>query len=243
MGRKYVRDRRGRFASVGATARGGRLTNLSGKRYERQTMTAGARTGVLRPGAVRPAAPAAAVPRSGRVPFSRPRPGNSIRPAKLPGRGMRKIDRAADTLNQAGQHLGRARKIADRLDRIGTRDALSSKAMDREIARQAGQVSTARTVVQRRMQRAFNVQNGRNPQIGSRALFVYQAQLRQLGAPANQRSAFRRKPMTPKEAARAKAKRDAADRKRLDAALKQEMRDMLKSSKPKPPRKPRKKKS
>jgi hypothetical protein len=35
--RTYVRDRRGRFATVGATARGGRLTNASGKRYATET--------------------------------------------------------------------------------------------------------------------------------------------------------------------------------------------------------------
>lgn len=37
MARRYVRDRRGRFASVGATARGGRLTNLKGERYATET--------------------------------------------------------------------------------------------------------------------------------------------------------------------------------------------------------------
>ncbi len=90
MGRRYVRDRRGRFASVGATARGGRLTNLSGKRYAGRTMTATARSGVLRPGAIRrPMAAAPAGPANARVPFNRPQPGNSIRPAKLPGRAMR----------------------------------------------------------------------------------------------------------------------------------------------------------
>ena len=37
MARRYVRDRRGRFATTGATARGGRLTRESGSRYATQT--------------------------------------------------------------------------------------------------------------------------------------------------------------------------------------------------------------
>ena len=41
-GRRYVRDARGRFASVGATARGGRLGKASGKRA---TVTAKAKGG------------------------------------------------------------------------------------------------------------------------------------------------------------------------------------------------------
>lgn len=37
MARRYTRDRRGRFSSTGATARGGRLTTMAGKRYATQT--------------------------------------------------------------------------------------------------------------------------------------------------------------------------------------------------------------
>jgi hypothetical protein len=37
MARRYARDRRGRFSSTGATARGGRLTSMAGKRYATQT--------------------------------------------------------------------------------------------------------------------------------------------------------------------------------------------------------------
>ena len=38
--RRYVRDNRGRFASTGATSRGGRLKTASGKKRETQTMKA-----------------------------------------------------------------------------------------------------------------------------------------------------------------------------------------------------------
>lgn len=50
MARKYVRDNRGRFASVGATGRGGRLKTASGKKRATQTMKAsgGQRAGAIR---------------------------------------------------------------------------------------------------------------------------------------------------------------------------------------------------
>jgi hypothetical protein len=47
--RTYVRDRRGRFATVGATARGGRLTRESGSRYatEKKAIAGGKRAGTI----------------------------------------------------------------------------------------------------------------------------------------------------------------------------------------------------
>jgi len=42
MARKYARDNRGRFASVGATARGGRLKTAGGSKRQTQTMQASA---------------------------------------------------------------------------------------------------------------------------------------------------------------------------------------------------------
>lgn len=42
MARRYTRDNRGRFASVGATARGGRLRTASGNKRERVTASPGA---------------------------------------------------------------------------------------------------------------------------------------------------------------------------------------------------------
>jgi len=70
-GRKYVRDNRGRFATTGATARGGRLKTASGKKRATQTVkakTGGKPAGAIKgkikrdPGAAKPAAakPAAA---------------------------------------------------------------------------------------------------------------------------------------------------------------------------------------
>ena len=64
-GRKYVRDNRGRFATTGATARGGRLKTASGKKRATQTVktkTGGKPAGAIKgkikrdPGAAKPAA-------------------------------------------------------------------------------------------------------------------------------------------------------------------------------------------
>ena len=203
---------------------------MSGKRYERQTMTASRAGGVLRPGAGKSAVVDA--PRSGRVPSPRPKPASNIRPSKrIPGGGQRKVgkavDKIADNLNSMGQSLKRARGLSNSIDRMSARDALRPSRLDREIARQGGMMAPARRVIQRRQQRAFSVQNGRNPQIGSKALFVYQAQLRQLGTPSNQRQSFRRKPMTSKQAARAKVSREKADMKRLDTALKADLKQQM----------------
>ena len=50
MARRYARDNRGRFASVGATARGGRLKTAGGNKRQTQTMQASAapRAGAIR---------------------------------------------------------------------------------------------------------------------------------------------------------------------------------------------------
>ena len=106
-----------------------------------------------------------------------------------------------------------------KMGRSQTREALSSSNLDREIARQSGATKVARTTVQRRQQRAFNVQNGRNPRIGSKALYVYQSQLRELGSTSNKRVPFRRKPMTEAQAKKAASARNAADQKRLLKAI------------------------
>jgi len=77
-GRKYVRDNRGRFATTGATARGGRLKTASGKKRATQTVkakTGGKPAGAIKgkikrdPGAAKPAAakPAAAKRKSKKV--------------------------------------------------------------------------------------------------------------------------------------------------------------------------------
>jgi hypothetical protein len=67
MARRYVRDNRGRFASVGATARGGRLRTASGNKRQTQTMQASAapRAGAIRGKVKRDPAAASRVGQSG----------------------------------------------------------------------------------------------------------------------------------------------------------------------------------
>jgi len=73
-GRKYVRDSIGRFATTGATARGGRLKTASGKKRATQTVkakTGGKPAGAIKgkikrdPGAAKPAAAKTKLKRSG----------------------------------------------------------------------------------------------------------------------------------------------------------------------------------
>jgi hypothetical protein len=73
-GRRYTRDNRGRFATVGATARGGRLATASGNKRATQTAkigggspkgTVGKPKG-LKPGSIKPKASAKSVGRSGK---------------------------------------------------------------------------------------------------------------------------------------------------------------------------------
>jgi len=57
MARRYTRDNRGRFASVGATARGGRLATASGNKRETQTARisgGGAGSTVAKPKGLKP---------------------------------------------------------------------------------------------------------------------------------------------------------------------------------------------
>ena len=72
MARRYVRDRRGRFASVGATARGGRLTNMSGKRYKTETKEIAGGKPASTIGKNRKAKPAAAKPAPASKPKAKP---------------------------------------------------------------------------------------------------------------------------------------------------------------------------
>jgi hypothetical protein len=57
-GRRYVRDNKGRFASTGATARGGRLATASGNKRATQTMQAegGAKGTIGKPKGLKPTA-------------------------------------------------------------------------------------------------------------------------------------------------------------------------------------------
>jgi hypothetical protein len=132
------------------------------------------------------------------------------------------------------KNIQKASSLMRGMDRTAAREALSSRRLDREIVRQSGGLRGARQTIQRRQQRAFNVQNGRNPQIGSKALYQYQYQLRELGSAANRRVPYSRKRMTPAQTKKAADKRTAVDKKRLLDAINADMKASMAKPKPKP---------
>jgi len=128
-GRKYVRDNRGRFATTGATARGGRLKTASGKKRATQTVkakTGGKPSGAIKgkikrdPGAAKPTAANSAratgklarpvakgnIRRTG----GRLGPKNTIKPG--PKSPRTKMNRAIDNVIKKGKALkGSAEKL------------------------------------------------------------------------------------------------------------------------------------
>ena len=226
MARRYARDNKGRFSSTGATARGGRLRTSSGSK--RATVTAKASG----------AAPKGTISKTKR---NKPATAaNSIRPIARSKPAASKIvpitRKKKPTIKEKAKEV---KGLMRKMGRSQTREALSSSNLDREIARQSGATKVARTTVQRRQQRAFNVQNGRNPRIGSKALYVYQSQLKELGSTSNKRVPFRRKPMTEAQAKKAASARNAADQKRLLKAINADTKSrMTRAPKPKRKRKP-----
>lgn len=128
MARRYTRDNRGRFASVGATARGGRLATASGKKRETQMakIKGGAASGTigkpkgLKPGAIKakPAAKSAAR-RADRAEANIPMRG--VRGRRLDAEITRNVnaqkrqERAADKARnrQAKTEVSRAKKLRD----------------------------------------------------------------------------------------------------------------------------------
>lgn len=224
MARRYARDNRGRFSSTGATARGGRLRTASGGK--RATVTAKA-SGPAAKGTI------------SKAKRSKPSVANNIRPTGRPSKPANKISpitrKPKPTIKEKAKEV---KNLMRGMDRTAAREALSSRRLDREIVRQSGGLRGARQTIQRRQQRAFNVQNGRNPQIGSNALYQYQSQLRELGSAANRRVPYSRKRMTPAQAKKAADKRTAVDKKRILDAINADLKASIPKPNPKRKRKP-----
>jgi len=203
MARRYVRDRRGRFATVGATARGGRLTNTSGKRYATETkaIAGAAPKGTLRPGKRKPAAmPDAA---SNIRPLSR---GATGAPRALRANAVRSFDpksprlRSAQLNRQVNKDLGGLPTFKDRLGDLGSRVNAITTRMDRRIAanianrnssnpgkkivsqasRNAASNRPGIKVIQRRGQRAADAA-ARGSKPAQQALNIYDNQLAYTG--------------------------------------------------------------
>jgi len=150
-GRKYVRDNRGRFATTGATARGGRLKTKSGKKRATQTVkakTGGKPSGAIKgkikrdPGAAKPAAakPAAAKRKSKKV-------------------SADKVSRIADRLNKVSTTTG-ARQGVKALNRAQV--AVRAK---RFLSRKAGGVSALNSSGASRADKIKSVQSSINTRI------------------------------------------------------------------------------
>jgi len=201
MARRYVRDRRGRFASVGATARGGRLTNTSGKRYATETkgIAGAAPKGTLRPGKRKPAAmPDAA---SNIRPLSR---GATGAPRALRANAVRAFDPKSPRLRNAqlGRQISREMKNTQpskletlkgrmdamtlRMDRRGAADIANrnssntGKRIISEVGRNTVSNRPGVKVIQRRGQRAADAA-ARGSKPAQRALSIYDNQLAYTG--------------------------------------------------------------
>lgn len=127
MARRYTRDNRGRFASVGATARGGRLATASGnKRASVKGKIEGAvPSGTIRPGR-RSAKPAAAAPVTT---AGRQRVRGNFRPQNLLTRTDAKTSKGYGT--DAKANVAEARR---RIEAKGATSALKSNKRSSSVA-------------------------------------------------------------------------------------------------------------
>lgn len=203
MARRYVRDRKGRFASVGATARGGRLTNMSGKRYATETkrIAAAGPAGTIRPGKRKTVAAKAVAAASNIRPLSRGKTGapralraNAVRSfePKSPGLRSQQLGRqiARDLKNAPPSKLdtlkGRMDAMTLRMDRRGAADIANrnssntGKRIISEVGRNTVSNRPGVKVIQRRGQRAAAAA-ARGSKPAQRAREIYNNQLAYTG--------------------------------------------------------------
>jgi hypothetical protein len=121
-GRKYVRDSIGRFATTGATARGGRLKTKSGKKRATQTVkakTGGKPSGAIKgkikrdPGAAKPAAAKPAAAKRKKTDLQRMQQADRIM-GKLAKRQKAVVDKAPslnEGLKQVRRNNARAARV------------------------------------------------------------------------------------------------------------------------------------
>jgi len=140
MARRYVRDNRGRFASVGATTRGGRLRTAAGNKRAAVTMQGPKRAGTvakprgLKPGAV--AARRAAAQRAAKKAGKATEKQRNLREFMTQNRGAVARDYRSDAqafrtrLPKKEQTAGGAKTVG------GALEALASKSYQRNASRQ-----------------------------------------------------------------------------------------------------------
>jgi len=114
-GRRYVRDNRGRFASVGATARGGRLATASGNKRATQTerLAGGKPAGIISKQAKATAKPAATSPKQSSGRRRRPTAAESRAKGLTPISEIRERQSAAG----AARDASRTRRVQSNMTR------------------------------------------------------------------------------------------------------------------------------
>lgn len=128
-GRRYARDRQGRFSSTGATARGGRLTTAKGKAYStvRTRGPAAGMAGTIKPGkrkaAITASNPASGIRKTGGL--SRIQPSNNVARTAGDRRGPLALKsnaiRTYKPVTAAGGEAAFVRRVGKTVDSVKTK--------------------------------------------------------------------------------------------------------------------------
>lgn len=141
---------------------------------------------------------------------------------------MRRIDADMDrSLRNIGDMLASIRRTERAIwqsDREGHKLAMSPSAVDRLLASRSGMTRGARRAIQRRLERALTVANGRNPGTGWKALSRYRAELDRLPRYASRVQPFGRGDKAARIAQQSRQRSEARWKLDLDDALRSDIR-------------------
>jgi len=189
-GRKYVRDSIGRFATTGATARGGRLKTKSGKKRATQTVKAktgskpaGAIKGKVKrdPGAAKPAARSKpTVARTSKAPTNKAKV--AYKRARYDARSRNADLRGADVderrmANSASAKLKNMQRRRSASTPKAGADAPRSKQKARELARVKRAISNERKAYASRGDGAGSAKQSRSASVAKRAKDIYSGKI------------------------------------------------------------------
>jgi len=189
-GRKYVRDSIGRFATTGATARGGRLKTKSGKKRATQTVkakTGGKPAGAIKgkikrdPGAAKPAARSKpTVARTSKAPTNKAKV--AYKRARYDARSRNADLRGADVderrmANSASAKLKNMQRRRSASTPKAGADAPRSKQKARELARVKRAISNERKAYAARGDGAGSAKQSRSASVAKRAKDIYSGKI------------------------------------------------------------------
>jgi len=189
-GRKYVRDTIGRFATTGATARGGRLKTKSGKKRATQTVkakTGGKPAGAIKgkikrdPGAAKPAARSKpTVARTSKAPTNKAKV--AYKRARYDARSRNADLRGADVderrmANSASAKLKNMQRRRSASTPKAGADAPRSKQKARELARVKRAISNERKAYAARGDGAGSAKQSRSASVAKRAKDIYSGKI------------------------------------------------------------------